>query len=91
MTRSEYIVHLDAMRMDLVAIISNHYKVLQAKGKLTRATNLEEERNKKTLKMLEDLATRLYEDGAISQRIREEKILAGEPEQEEMDLVGGAK
>ena len=88
MTRSEYIAHLDVMRMDLVAIISNHYKVLQAKGKLTKATNLEEERNKKTLKMLEDLSTRLYEDGAISQRIREEKILAGEPEQEEMGLGG---
>jgi hypothetical protein len=90
MTRSEYIAHLDVMRMDLVAIISNHYKVLQAKGKLTKATNLEEERNKKTLKMAEDLATRLYEDGAISQRIREEKIRAGEHEQEEMDL-GGAE
>ena len=88
MTRTEYIAHLDVMRMDLVAIISNHYKVLQAKGKLTKATNLEEERNKKTLKMAEDLATRLYEDGAISQRIRDENILAGEPEQEEMDLGG---
>jgi hypothetical protein len=88
MTRSEYIAHLEVMRTDVMAILSNHYKVLQAKGKLTKATNLEEERNKKTLKMLEDLATRLYEDGAISQRIRDEKILAGEPEQEEMDLGG---
>jgi hypothetical protein len=88
MTRSEYIAHLEVMRMDVMAILSNHYKVLKAKGKLTRATNLEEERNKKTLKTLEDLATRLYEDGAISQRIRDEKILAGEPEQEEMDLGG---
>ena len=90
MTRSEYIAHLEVMRTDVMAILSNHYKVLQAKGKLTKATNLEEERNKKTLKMLEDLSTRLYEDGAISQRIREEKIRAGEPEQEEMDL-GGAE
>ena len=59
-----------------------------AKGKLTKATTLEEDRNKKTIKMMDELATRLYEDGAISQRIREEKIRAGEPEQEEMDLGG---
>ena len=90
MTRTEYIAHLEVMRTDVMAILSNHYKVLKAKGKLSRATNLEEDREKKTIKMLEDLATRLYEDGAISQRIREEKIGAGEPEQEEMDL-GGAE
>jgi hypothetical protein len=74
-----------------MAILGNHYKVLEAKGKLTKATILEEDRNKKTIKMIEDVATRLYEDGAISQRIREEKILAGEPEQEELDLGGDEK
>lgn len=88
MTRSKYIAHLEVMRTDVMAILGNHYKVLKAKGKLTKATNLEEDREKKTIKMMEDLATRLYEDGAISQRIRDEKILAGEPEQEEMDLGG---
>ena len=88
MTRTEHIAHLEVMRMDVMAILGNHYKMLEAKGKLTKATNLEEDRNKKTIKMIEDVATRLYEDGAISQRIREEKILAGEPEQEEMDLGG---
>lgn len=89
MTRTEYIAHLEVMRTDVMAILSNHYKVLEAKGKLAKATNLEEDRNKKTLKMLADLATRLYEDGAISQRIRDEKFRAGEPEQEEMDFGGG--
>ena len=89
MTRTEYIAHLEVMRMDVMAILGNHYKVLKAKGRLTEATTLEEDRNKKTIKMIEDVATRLYEDGAISQRIREEKILVGEPEQEEMDLGGG--
>lgn len=91
MTRTEYIAHLEVMRTDVMAILGNHYKVLNAKGKLTKATTLEEDRNKKTIKMMDELATRLYEDGAISQRIREEKIRAGEPEQEEMDLVGGAE
>lgn len=88
MTRSEYIAHLEVMRTDVMDILGNHYKVLKAKGKLAKATNLEEDREKKTIKMMEDLATRLYEDGAISQRIRDEKILAGEPEQEEMDFGG---
>lgn len=91
MTRTEYIAHLEVMRTDVMAILGNHYKVLNAKGNLTKATTLEEDRNKKTIKMMDELATRLYEDGAISQRIREEKIRAGEPEQEEMDLVGGAE
>jgi hypothetical protein len=88
MTRSEYIAHLEVMRTDVMAILGNHYKVLKAKGRLTKATTLEEDRNKKTIKMIEDVDTRLYEDGAISQRLRDEKILAGEPEQEEMDLGG---
>ena len=88
MTRTEYIAHLEVMRTDVISILNNHYNVLKAKGRLTKATYLEEERNKKTLKMLEDLSTRLYEDGAISQRIRDEKIRAGEPEQEEMDFGG---
>lgn len=91
MTRTEYIAHLEVMRTDVMAILGNHYKVLKAKGKFAKATTLEEDRNKKTIKMMDDLATRLYKDGAISQRIREEKIRAGEPEQEEMDLVGGAE
>lgn len=91
MTRDDYIAHLEVMRTDVIAILSNHFRVLKAKGKLTKATDLEEDRNKKTIKMLDDLATRLYEDGAISRRIRDEKILAGEPEQEEMDLTGGEK
>ena len=90
MTRTEYIAHLEAMRTDVMAILSNHYKVLEAKGNLAKATDLEEDRNKKTFKMLADLATRLYEDGAILQRIRDEKFRAGEPEQEEMDFGGDA-
>ena len=90
MTRTEYIAHLEVMRTDVIAILRNHYKVLEAKGQLAKATTLEEDRNKKTLKMMEDLATRLYEDGAISQRIRDEKFRAGEPEQEEMDFGGEA-
>ena len=90
MTRAEYIAHLEVMRTDVLAILGNHYTVWNAKGKLTKATTLEEDRNKKTIKMMDDLATRLYEDGAISQRIQDEKIRAGEPEQEEMDL-GGAE
>ena len=90
MTRTEYIAHLEVMRTDVMAILGNHYKVLNAKGTLAKATTLEENRNKKTIKMIDDLATRLYEDGAISLRIHEEKIRAGEPEQEEMDL-GGAE
>lgn len=90
MTRTEYIAHLEVMRTDVIAILRNHYKVLESKGQLAKATTLEEDRNKKTLKMMEDLSTRLYEDGAISQRIRDEKFRAGEPEQEEMDFGGEA-
>ena len=40
--------------------------------------------------MFDDLAVRLYEDGAVSERIRNEKLMNGEAEQSEMAFTEDA-
>ena len=89
MTCAEYIAHLETMRRMVLDILNLDIRVLETKGKFLKANHLEQDRNKKTIKMMEDLAIRLYEDGAISRRIRDEKIESGELEQGEMDFGGG--
>lgn len=87
MTRNQYINHLDKMYAAVMEVIK-----LQADTQKTYGTfhtgGLEDERAKKTEKMLLDLAQRYYEDGAVSRRIREEHLERGEAEQDELDLGG---
>lgn len=84
MTRRDYIAHLETLRRDVCAIIAFDAAMVADNGTLTEPTPLEEERAKKTHKMMEDLAVRLYEDGAISSRVQTER--SGIPEQSEMNF-----
>lgn len=84
MTRQDYIYHLDALRKGLLELMQFDAKTQKRLGKLTNPEILEEDRAKKTAKMFDDLSVRLYEDGAVSERIRNEKLLNGEAEQSEM-------
>ena len=86
MTRTEYIAHLNDLHLDFSRLIKKNADFINDCGSLRDATELEVERSKKTTKMMHDFATRLYEDSAISMRIRKEKLAAGEFEQSEMDF-----
>ena len=81
MTRKDYIGHLDALRKGVLKIIDFDRNERQNNGGLAGPTSHEDERGKKTQKMFDDLVTRLYEDAAISEKIMQEKILAGDLEQ----------
>lgn len=84
MTRQDYIYHLDALRKGLLELMAFDAKTKKRLGALSNPELLELDRAKKTDKMFDDLATRLYEDGAVSERIRNEKLQNGEAEQSEM-------
>jgi len=84
MTRQDYIFHLDTLRKGLLELIAFDAKTRKRLGSLTMPEQLEEERAKKTAKMFDDLAVRLYEDGAVSERVKQEKILNGDLEQAEI-------
>lgn len=84
MTRQDYIMHLDALRKGLLELMAFDAKTTKRLGKLTNPEVLEEDRAKKTAKMFDDLAVRLYEDGAVSERIRQEKLMRGDVEQSEI-------
>ena len=84
MTRQDYIHHLDALRKDVLEIIKFDLERKKRDGGLTAPTDLEQERAEKTQKMLENLAIRLYEDAAISEKVKQEKIQAGEFDQAEI-------
>lgn len=84
MTRRDYINHLDALRKGVIKIIAFDRNERQNNGGLAGPTSHEDERGKKTQKMFDDLVTRLYEDAAISEKIMQEKILAGDLEQAEI-------
>ena len=86
MTRADHIAHLDTMRKAVLDVIKFHHETIADNGKLAKPTTLEEDRAKKTEKMLEDLAVRLYEDGAISERVKTERLLAGDSEQAEFSF-----
>ena len=87
MTRKDYIGHLDALRKGVLKIIDFDRNERQNNGGLAGPTSHEDERGKKTQKMFDDLVTRLYEDAAISEKIMQEKILAGDLEQAEMTFT----
>ena len=87
MTRQDYILHLDKMREAVQKIIDFDDAEVHDKGSLSDPTPLEADRAKKTRKMLDDLADRLYEDGAVSERVRNDKIGRGEFEQAEFTFT----
>ena len=86
MTRRDYISHLDSLRKGVLKIIDYDRTERQNNGGLAGPTGHEDERGKKTQKMFDDLVTRLYEDAAISEKIMQEKILAGDIEQAEFSF-----
>ena len=84
MTRQDYIFHLDKLRQAVVEIIEHDRKYKELNGNIIAPTSLEEERAKKTQKMFDDLVVRLYEDAAVSEKVKQEKILKGDLEQAEI-------
>lgn len=84
MTRQDYIFHLDQLRQAVLEIMQHDAKYRQKNGNLNAPTVLEEDRAKKTQKMFEDLAVRLYEDAAVSEKVKQEKLRNGDLEQAEI-------
>jgi len=87
MTRQDYIMHLDRLRAGVLELIGYDKKKKDLDGPLIGATLLETDRAKKTQKMFEDLATRLYEDAGVSEKVKGEKLQAGDLEQAEMTFT----
>lgn len=83
MTRTDYIAHLENLRKAVANIIAYDMAVEKAQGK-PMLSSIEEDRKKKSDKMLFDLHVRLYEDGAVSERQRREAYLKGDFEQAEL-------
>ena len=86
MTRQDYIFHLDTLRKGLLELMKFDADKKTTDGDISQPTVLEIDRAKKTQKMFDDLAVRLYEDGAVSERVRNEKLLKGEVEQAEISF-----
>ena len=84
MTRQDYIMHLDHLRKGVLELISFDAKQKDLNGPLVAPTTLEMDRAKKTQKMFEDLAVRLYEDAGVSEKVKGERMLAGDFEQAEI-------
>lgn len=84
MTRQDYIFHLDQLRQAVLEIMQHDAKYRQKNGNLNAPTVLEEDRAKKTQKMFEDLAVRLYEDAAVSEKVKQEKLRNGDLVQAEI-------
>ena len=87
MTRQDYINHLDALREGVLKLIEWHNKQFELRGNLNAPTVLEDDRSKKTQKMFDDLAVRLYEDAGVSEKVKQEKLMAGDLEQAEMSFT----
>lgn len=86
MTRQDYIYHLDDLRKGVLKVVEYDRKQRDLNGPLVGATTLEGDRAKKTQKMFDDLVIRLYEDAAVSEKVKHEKILAGDLEQAELSF-----
>ena len=84
MTRQAYIFHIDHLRQAVIEIMNHDAKYRKDNGNLNAPTVLEEDRAKKTQKMFEDLVTRLYEDAAVSEKVKQEKLQNGDFEQAEI-------
>ena len=84
MTRQDYIFHIDQLRQAVIEIMNHDAKYRKDNGNLNAPTVLEGDREKKTQKMFEDLVTRLYEDAAVSEKVKQEKLKNGDFEQSEI-------
>ena len=84
MTRQDYINHLDALRRGVLKLMEFDKKEKDLNGPLVGATTLEDDRAKKTQKMFDDLTVRLYEDAAVSEKVKIEKLESGDMEQAEI-------
>lgn len=84
MTRQDYINHLDALRRGVLKLMEFDKKEKDLNGPLVGSTTLEDDRAKKTQKMFDDLTVRLYEDAAVSEKVKIEKLDAGDMEQAEI-------
>lgn len=87
MTRQDYIMHLDGLRRGVLKLIEFDRNQKDLNGPLVGATTLEDDRAKKTQKMFEDLVVRLYEDAAVSEKVKIEKLESGDMEQAEMTFT----
>ena len=87
MTRQDYINHLDALRRGVLKLMEFDKKEKDLNGPLVGATTLEDDRAKKTQKMFDDLAVRLYEDAGVSEKVKGEKLQAGDLEQAEITFT----
>lgn len=87
MTRQDYIMHLDTLRRGVLKLKEFDRKQRELNGPLVGATLLEDDRAKKTQKMFENLVTRLYEDAGVSEKVKQEKLMNGEPEQAEISFA----
>jgi hypothetical protein len=81
MNRRDYIRRLDALRDDVIEIGKRYANAL-----LAGAKEIEKERQKKTGKLFCDLATRLFEDAAVTLKILEANEAAGIGEQAVFDF-----
>ena len=72
MTRQDYILHLDTLRDGVGKLIAWHINELKVRSKLNAPTAIEEDREKKTFKMFDDLTVRLYEDAGVSEKVKQE-------------------
>jgi len=84
MNRRDYIRSLDTLRDDVIEIGKRYANAL-----LAGAKEIEKERQKKTGKLFCDLATRLFEDAAVTLKIVEADEAAGIGEQGLFDLREG--
>ena len=84
MNRRDYIRRLDALRDDVIEIGKRYANAL-----LAGAKEIEKERQKKTGKLFCDLATRLFEDAAVTLKIVEADEADGIGEQGLFDLREG--
>ena len=76
MTRQDYTTGLEAIRRQVMQI-ENGFATVD----LTDATPMEDERRRKTVKLIADLGDRLYEDIAISTKVAVDKAAAKSGEQ----------
>lgn len=84
MTRQDYIYHLDTLRKGIIELLDFDARQKKKNGGLSDPTEIEDERAKKTQKMMLDLSVRLYEDGAVSERVKQDKLTKGDFEQAEI-------
>ncbi len=86
MTRTQYIAHLDTLRKGVLELLDFDAKQKKDHGSLADPTEIEDKRAEKTMKTLQDLAVRLYEDGAVSGRVKADKAANGDFEQDELEF-----